>query len=63
MTMPTAATTRLITCSVIGRHSGNRCTAEALDPDAEVLICARHTGLVMEMVNARMPTARKRVTR
>ncbi|GAA2972218.1 hypothetical protein [Streptomyces enissocaesilis] len=32
---------RIVTCRMTNRH-GNRCTAEAIDPNGEVLICIRH---------------------
>lgn len=31
-------------------HRGNRCVGEALVPDGDVLICTRHTALVIEMM-------------
>lgn len=32
---------RIVTCRVLNRL-GNQCTGEAVDPDAELLICTRH---------------------
>lgn len=39
----------VVHCRVTNRY-GNRCTAEALDPNADVLICMRHTALVIELL-------------
>ena len=48
--------TRIITCRYL-RRDGNQCTAEALDPDADILLCAKHTALVMTLVQERLGTA------
>ncbi|MET9516411.1 hypothetical protein [Streptomyces sp. NPDC002994] len=32
---------RIVTCRMTNRY-GDRCTAEAIDPNGEVLICIRH---------------------
>lgn len=37
----------MITCRYVDRH-GNRCTAEVLDPDGELLLCLRHTVAAVE---------------
>lgn len=41
------------------RRSGEQCTGEVLDPEAEVLVCAKHAGRVMEMVKRTMAQAKK----
>lgn len=44
----TRATCRMTTAK------GNRCTGEALDPDAKVVqICTRHAAEVMQLINER----------
>lgn len=53
-------TTRHIQCRYL-RRSGEQCSAEVLDPDAEVLICAKHAGRVLELTKRRMTTAKKTV--
>ncbi|MEV6306470.1 hypothetical protein AB0M02_44175 [Actinoplanes sp. NPDC051861] len=52
---------RRVTCTVIGRWTGERCTAEPLDttPEAEILICTRHAGLVLELIGQNRVTAPK----
>lgn len=42
---------RIVRCRMTNT-TNDRCTGEALDPDGEILICARHAGLVFELVNA-----------
>lgn len=54
LTVKTAAVTR---CRMLNSTS-DRCTAEALDPQGEVLICQRHAALVMELVRARLAKVR-----
>lgn len=43
----------IVTCRYM-RRNGEQCTAEAIDPDGLILICAKHAGRVMVMVKARM---------
>jgi len=45
--------TRLTRCRMTDRLH-NPCTAEALDPDAPVLICTRHAALVLALINQRI---------
>ncbi|MDP9144590.1 MAG: hypothetical protein M3N43_07815 [Actinomycetota bacterium] len=54
MTTPTGTlgAERTARCRMLDRHD-NRCAAEALDPLGEALICARHAGAVLELVNRR----------
>lgn len=40
---------RLTRCRMTDRFH-NPCTGEAIDPEAAVLICARHAGLVMALI-------------
>lgn len=42
-------TPRLARCRVTDR-CGGLCTAEALDPDAEILICAGHAAAVLRLI-------------
>jgi len=49
-------TASYITCCVPNRY-GDRCTAEALDPEAEVLICSRHAAAVLDQINAKFDSA------
>ncbi|WP_107416734.1 hypothetical protein [Streptomyces sp. CC53] len=42
---------RVVTCRMTNSR-GDRCTAEALVPDGEALICARHAAEVMRTVNS-----------
>lgn len=36
------------------RRNGEQCTAEVLDPEGSVLICAKHAGRVIEMINDKL---------
>lgn len=38
------------TCRVLNRH-GNQCTAEAVDPTAELLICTRHLAAAQRLIH------------
>lgn len=38
-----------VTCRMTNRF-GNRCTAEAIDPNGEAVICARHAAEVMRTI-------------
>lgn len=40
----------MITCRYVDRH-GDRCTAEVLDPEGELLLCTRHTAAAIEYVH------------
>lgn len=44
-------TERILRCRMLNA-TNDRCTAEAVDPNGEVLICVRHAGLVLELVRA-----------
>jgi hypothetical protein len=44
---------RITTCSIVNILTGNRCTGEALDVEADPLICLPHAARVMAMINAR----------
>lgn len=41
---------RVVTCRMTNRY-GNRCTAEAIDPNGEAVICVRHAAEVMRTVS------------
>ncbi|MET9506897.1 hypothetical protein ABZX62_00165 [Streptomyces flavidovirens] len=47
---------RIVTCRMTNRH-GNRCTAEAIDPNGEVLICIRHYAAAGRTVKAAQQAA------
>lgn len=52
---------RVVTCRMTNRY-GNRCTAEALDPNGEAVVCARHAAEVMRTVSeaqAKTPETRR----
>lgn len=49
---------RVITCRYLRRGAEGQCTAEAVDPDADVLICMRHAARVLELINTRAGTTR-----
>lgn len=40
---------RIVTCRVLNRL-GDRCTAEAVDPTAELLICTRHLAEAQRLI-------------
>lgn len=43
---------RRITCRYL-RKDSNQCTAEAVDPSGEILLCIKHMARTIEMVRAR----------
>lgn len=45
-------TAAYVQCSII-RRSGERCTAEALDAGADVLICSKHAARVVRLIRDR----------
>ncbi|MBA9002030.1 hypothetical protein [Thermomonospora cellulosilytica] len=34
------------------RRNGEQCTAEALDPSADILICSKHAARTMQLIRA-----------
>lgn len=44
--MESAHDTRIITCRYL-RRSGTQCTAEAVHPDGDILLCTEHLGLAL----------------
>lgn len=50
---------RITTCSVINILTGDRCTAEALDDEADILICLTHAGRVLELIHGRAATLKE----
>ncbi len=44
------------TCRMLDRRH-NRCTAEPIDPDAEIVICQRHAAQVMQLIGDQMEAA------
>lgn len=49
----TEAPARRITCRYL-RRSGDQCTAEVTDQNAEILLCAKHLARAIELVRAGM---------
>lgn len=47
-----------VTCRVLNRH-GNQCTGEAVVPDAELKICARHLGEAQRLIHEAFQAAGK----
>ncbi len=47
-------------CQYLRSNLKGRCTAEAADPNGEVILCAHHLALAMELVQNRMKAARLR---
>lgn len=52
----TTATERRVTCRYLRRGAAGQCTAEAADPEAEVLLCTRHLSLAMELLKGQIFT-------
>ncbi|MFJ2631085.1 hypothetical protein ACIO6U_03850 [Streptomyces sp. NPDC087422] len=44
-------TAKYVTCRVLS-GKGNQCTAEAVDPDAELHICARHLAAAQRLIHS-----------
>jgi hypothetical protein len=54
MTMtPTEAPERRITCRYL-RRSGDQCTGQVTDSNAEILLCQKHLARAIELVRAGM---------
>lgn len=51
MSTPTPIPARLVTCRYLNRHA-DQCTGEAVQPDAEVLLCTRHLAAAIEFLRA-----------
>lgn len=52
--MPTttpSATDRKARCRYL-RRNGEQCTGEALDPNADVLICSKHAARTMQLIRS-----------
>ena len=49
---------RLTRCRYL-RRDANQCTAEAVDPDAEILLCTKHLARALELVQIHMATTRR----
>jgi hypothetical protein len=49
-------TDRIVTCRYIKQRSNRQCTAEAVDPTADVLLCGPHTARVVEHYMAAIAT-------
>jgi hypothetical protein len=49
---------RIVTCRVLSGR-GNQCTGEAVDPNAELLICVRHLAEAQRLIHAAFQRARR----
>ena len=58
MSATTAEPERLARCRYL-RRNDEQCTAEAIDPDADILICAKHAARVMRLIATQRETARR----
>lgn len=47
-------TERKVTCRYL-RRSGEQCTAEALDPTADILLCSKHLARALALVRIVLP--------
>lgn len=52
---------KYVTCRVLNRNA-NQCTAEAVDPDAELLICVRHLAEAQRLILGAFAKARAKGT-
>lgn len=50
---------RIVTCRVLSGR-GNRCTGEAVDPNAELKICARHLAEAQRLIHEAFQRAKRR---
>ena len=50
---------RIVTCRVLSGR-GAQCTGEAVDPNAELLICARHLAEAQRLIHTAFQRARQR---
>lgn len=48
-----------VTCRVVNGR-GTQCTAEAVDPNAELKICARHLGEAQRLIHQAFQRAKRR---
>lgn len=51
-------TAKYVTCRVLS-GKGNQCTGEAVDPNAELLICVRHLAEAQRLIHAAFQRATK----
>jgi len=56
--MPTAQ--RITRCHYLKPNVDQQCTAEAVDPNGEILLCTKHLARALELVNARQAQLRRR---
>ncbi|MET0520822.1 MAG: hypothetical protein ABW156_02440 [Jiangellaceae bacterium] len=47
--------TRIVLCRYLRRGTKGQCTAEAVDPDGEILLCAHHLARVLELLRSTAP--------
>jgi hypothetical protein len=50
-------TAKYVTCRVLS-GKGNQCTGEAVDPNAELLICTRHLAQAQRLIHEAFAKAR-----
>lgn len=41
---------RIITCRYLRRGAAGQCTAEAVDPEGEILLCTHHLAAALQLV-------------
>jgi hypothetical protein len=51
---------RRVSCRYL-RRSGEQCTAECLDPEGDILICAKHAARTVVLIKHRATEAKKRL--
>jgi hypothetical protein len=44
---------KVVRCRYTGEHSDDFCTGEAADPQGEILLCLKHLGRAMELIERR----------
>ena len=52
---------RIVTCRYLKAYN-TQCTAEAVDPSAELLLCARHLAEAQRLIHAAFQRARRQET-
>ncbi|GLP71063.1 hypothetical protein TUSST3_76830 [Streptomyces sp. TUS-ST3] len=52
---------RIVTCRVLSGR-GSQCTGEAVDPNAELKICARHLAEAQRLIHEAFQRTRRRET-
>ncbi|MFI6329870.1 hypothetical protein ACIBBG_16405 [Micromonospora chersina] len=52
--MTDLVTDRLIRCRYLRRNNA-QCTAEAVDPDGQVLLCTKHLARALQLIRVHLP--------